>query len=290
MADDIQPGEYADVMPDMADDEFEALKRSIERDGLRHPIEVTPDGMIVDGHHRYRACQDLGVDPEVTVVDDATVEQAIRANFTRRDHSDGTKREVVEAYLRDHWDGDTTQKAVADRLGVSEPTVSRAMEKVSVKGFSTDEKRQQVADYLDRNPDASNREVARSVEADVSHATVGNWRGEWEAPEDGGEEQDPDPEPDAASDDDERPEESAEEPDESEDDADTTDDADADETPFSPANDPPDEEAEAEDARIVELEGMVEERNALLRDLIRAVENQDPEAIQTVADRAEGLV
>jgi ParB/RepB/Spo0J family partition protein len=185
---DIQPGDYADVMPDMSEEEYEALKQSIREHGFdaTTPIVIDEDGQIVDGHHRYCACEELGVDPVTTTVESPDVEQAYRSNLSRRNLNDGTKRDVVEQYLKDHYDGDRTQQQVAEDLGVSPATVSRAMESLSPeKDFPPSEKRQQARAYLDDNPDASNREVAREIEADVSHPTIGNWRDEWESDNDG---------------------------------------------------------------------------------------------------------
>ena len=35
-------------------------------------------------------------------------------------------------------------------------------------------------EFIESNPDASNRDVASAVECDIAHATVGNWRNEWD--------------------------------------------------------------------------------------------------------------
>lgn len=191
---EIKPGEYADVMPDMSDGEYAALKQSIEQDGLRHPIEVTDEGVIVDGHHRYRACQELDVEPEFTVVEDPTVEQAIRSNFTRRNLDDGTKKAIVTEYLDNHYDGERTQEEIANDLGVSQPTVSRAW-KDSPNTFSTTEKRQEVADYIREHPYDSDRAVANAT--GVSHPTVAAVREDVEHVDaDAPSVTDPDPTPD----------------------------------------------------------------------------------------------
>lgn len=175
----LRTGDYADVMPDMSDEEYAALKRSIDEDGLKHPIEVAPDGTIVDGHHRYRACRELGIDPTTVTVDTPSVEQAIRANLTRRNLAAGEKREVVRTYLEENYDGERTQAEIASALGVSEGTVSNAWKELNPEDFTREEKRQQARSYHDTHPEASNREIARQIEADVSHPTIGTWREEW---------------------------------------------------------------------------------------------------------------
>lgn len=181
---EIRPGKYEDVMPDMSEEEYSALKESIERNGFDEttPIIVDQTGNIVDGHHRFKACQELGVTPEYITVENPNLEQAYRSNLARRDLDGGEKREVVKRYLEEHYDEERTQKEVAADLGVSQSTVSRAWKDIRPDKFTREEKRQQVAGYLEANPDASNREVARSIEADVSHPTVGGWREEWESP------------------------------------------------------------------------------------------------------------
>jgi hypothetical protein len=71
--------------------EFDDLVASLAREGLREPIEVTPDGMIIDGHQRKRAAVRLGW-TEVTVRvrndlagDRTAIDLAhLRANKTRR--------------------------------------------------------------------------------------------------------------------------------------------------------------------------------------------------------------
>ena len=60
--------EYASLVPELSPEEFESLKQSIKNaNGLYVPIIVNQDGIILDGHHRYKACQELGIDPKTTV-------------------------------------------------------------------------------------------------------------------------------------------------------------------------------------------------------------------------------
>jgi ParB-like chromosome segregation protein Spo0J len=50
----------AALFPDMSPGDFAALIEDIRQNGVRTPILVH-DGQILDGRHRYRACQQLGI-------------------------------------------------------------------------------------------------------------------------------------------------------------------------------------------------------------------------------------
>jgi ParB-like chromosome segregation protein Spo0J len=65
------------LTPEMTEVEFQRLKQSIREYGLKIPIEVMSDGTIIDGHHRYRACKELGIEPTYHINKDVTtIEQA----------------------------------------------------------------------------------------------------------------------------------------------------------------------------------------------------------------------
>ena len=62
------------LSPAMTDDEYRELVSSIERSGLLVPIELY-EGKVIDGRHRLKACEELGVDPEtidIELSDDTT--------------------------------------------------------------------------------------------------------------------------------------------------------------------------------------------------------------------------
>jgi DNA (cytosine-5)-methyltransferase 1 len=180
------------VMPEFDPDEFERLKKGIKEHGIEYPIIVDTDGNIVDGHHRVKAWKELGRDPSDIprrVVDEPDGEQyhrAYRVNLNRRDVN---KREIVKDYLLEHQTrvNEDAQEEIALDIGVDQTTVSRAVQDLEDGGkfnqlnkFSTEEKKQMVHEYIESNPDASNRDVASSVECDITHVTVGNWRNEWD--------------------------------------------------------------------------------------------------------------
>jgi len=80
--------EYRKLLPPLSPAEYEALKNSIKINGLLNPIDVNPEGIILDGIHRYRACTELGIQPKYTIkkFDDPLEEKkfVIEANLMRR--------------------------------------------------------------------------------------------------------------------------------------------------------------------------------------------------------------
>jgi len=57
--------EYEKILPPLSKEEYEALKNSIKKEGLLIPIVVNEENTIVDGHHRYKICKELGISVRV---------------------------------------------------------------------------------------------------------------------------------------------------------------------------------------------------------------------------------
>lgn len=58
--------EFSDYLPSLTDTEYKKLKDSIEREGLHDPLIVwEEEKILVDGHHRLMACQELDINPEI---------------------------------------------------------------------------------------------------------------------------------------------------------------------------------------------------------------------------------
>ena len=53
----------ANIFPMMSPEEFAALRDDIQQNGLLEPVWLHPDGRIVDGRNRYKACVELGIEP-----------------------------------------------------------------------------------------------------------------------------------------------------------------------------------------------------------------------------------
>lgn len=83
---------YADKFPMLPQAELEELAQSIRESGLRQPIVVTVDGLILDGRNRFQACRMAGVEPESVVYEgNDLAEYVLDANITRRNMTTGQR-------------------------------------------------------------------------------------------------------------------------------------------------------------------------------------------------------
>ncbi len=89
----LRPHPRQDAMfDDLPEVELEALAEDIRVNGLRHPVEILPDGIIIAGHQRCRAARHLGWSSIDVVVrsdlaeqgDDAVEAYFVKDNFMRR--------------------------------------------------------------------------------------------------------------------------------------------------------------------------------------------------------------
>jgi ParB-like chromosome segregation protein Spo0J len=55
------------LFPRLPEQQYEALKKSIHDKGQHVPIYVNDRGIVLDGHHRLRACRELGIEPKFVV-------------------------------------------------------------------------------------------------------------------------------------------------------------------------------------------------------------------------------
>lgn len=83
---------YAGKYPLLSGGDLDELVASIMANGLGQPIVITPDGMVLDGRNRARACEMAGVTPTTVVYEGADLaEFVIDANTNRRNQSTGAR-------------------------------------------------------------------------------------------------------------------------------------------------------------------------------------------------------
>ena len=91
--------EVANIFPLLVGDEYKAFKTDIELNGLLEPIWIH-DNKIIDGRNRYRACDELGIEPKFRQWNEigSLVAFVVSLNLHRRHLEVGQKAAVaVEA-------------------------------------------------------------------------------------------------------------------------------------------------------------------------------------------------
>ena len=86
----------ANLFPLLSGDALRELAADIKKNGLREPILLDPEGLIIDGRNRYRACHLSGVEPRfVQWEGQGTLpEVALSLNLHRR-HLDESQRAMA---------------------------------------------------------------------------------------------------------------------------------------------------------------------------------------------------
>lgn len=136
---DVEIHPAADLFPMMTDREFGELLDDIRANGQRVPITYWR-GQLLDGRNRYRACQELGVDPEEEELDDSLVPDPVAwvlsTNLHRR-HLTETQREVIAAKIANLKRGDNQYtKEVPQSCGPS--STDEASQQLNVKPRSVE--------------------------------------------------------------------------------------------------------------------------------------------------------
>ena len=57
--------DYAKLVPPLSSGEYQELKQSIKDNGLWHPITINTEYVLLDGHHRFKACVELNIKPTI---------------------------------------------------------------------------------------------------------------------------------------------------------------------------------------------------------------------------------
>jgi ParB-like chromosome segregation protein Spo0J len=125
------------LFPDLSKSEYDELKADIADRGVMVPVEYDDQGNILDGHHRKRACDELGIKDFPRVVRYGWTEKQKRQhvrklNLARRHLSQKQKREVIAEALKDEPEKSNRQHG--RELGVSKDTVNAVREDMEKSG------------------------------------------------------------------------------------------------------------------------------------------------------------
>jgi hypothetical protein len=121
-----EPHPYALLLPPLTNAEYEALKADIAEHGILYPVIVDDAGLVLDGVHRCRIADELGIDVPVSQMGHTSEERkmhlAVGLNMRRRHLDAGRRRELV---CRLHRERGLSVREIASVTGWSKSTVDR---------------------------------------------------------------------------------------------------------------------------------------------------------------------
>lgn len=159
--------DFRSLIPPLSDDEYMRLERSIIAEGVRDPI-ITWQGTIVDGHNRYRICQEHGIAFKTAEIvfgsKDAAKIWIIENQFGRR-NLNSYQKSVLALQLEPLYAAEAKRRLLeGNSRGGSKS--SQKSDETSSAPFRTDERIAQVAGV--------SRDTIRKVKAIETEAAKGN--------------------------------------------------------------------------------------------------------------------
>jgi hypothetical protein len=119
----LEPHPFSKLFPPISAGDFDKLAADIKLNGLHQPI-VRYQGKILDGNHRYRACELVKIVPkfaDFTGDDAAARNYVISANIHRRHLSPDQRREIIATLLK--ADPAQSNRQLAEQTKTSHHTV-----------------------------------------------------------------------------------------------------------------------------------------------------------------------
>jgi predicted transcriptional regulator len=116
------------LFPPLTEEEYEALKADIAIRGVQVPVVIDETGAILDGFHRVRICEELGIKdyPKLRCMNlshEQKIEQALNLNLLRRHLTLDQRDEIVTRLRGEGW----STRRIAEKLNVSQSTIARSV-------------------------------------------------------------------------------------------------------------------------------------------------------------------
>src|SRR5260370_11182125 len=106
--------EVTTIFPAMREEEYAQLAADIQKQGLLEPL-WTYQGKIIDGRHRYRVCQQFGIEPLFQEWDGcgSLVAFVVNRNVQRR-HLTRNQKAIVALEIEEHLDKEAERRRKAN--------------------------------------------------------------------------------------------------------------------------------------------------------------------------------
>jgi ParB-like chromosome segregation protein Spo0J len=113
------------ILPDLTAEEYRQLKEDIAKRGIQIPVLIDEDGNVLDGHHRRRIADEMGIDcPHETragLTHAEKTELAVALNIARRHLTRDQKQAVLDKCLAAA--PEKSDREIAKATGVDHKTV-----------------------------------------------------------------------------------------------------------------------------------------------------------------------
>jgi len=124
------------AFPAMPEEDFRSLVEDIRQHGQRD-LATLCDGMVIDGWHRYQACEELGIPCRFEEFSGADAVAFVRSKNQHRRHYQKSQQAAIEVALTDWAEAHrpkkgeaaspfSTNKEMAQRAGTTERTIQHA--------------------------------------------------------------------------------------------------------------------------------------------------------------------
>ena len=128
-----QPHPLAELVPEMTQQQYERHKADIQANGQHESIKLF-QGMIIDGRHRFRACNDLGLIPQFEEWTGKDAKQYVISMNVSRRHLSDNHRALAAAAMTTSSRGRNkhtataapSQKEAAELFDISPDSIQRA--------------------------------------------------------------------------------------------------------------------------------------------------------------------
>ena len=124
------------VMPPLSSEEYQELHDDIKVNGVLEPIHVDEEGVVIDGHHRSKIANELGIPCPVITHDDlddsGKRSLAFTLNLKRRHLNREQRRALIAESLKS--DPQLSNREHARRTGADHKTVSAVRSESASRG------------------------------------------------------------------------------------------------------------------------------------------------------------
>lgn len=178
--------EYYNLLPKLTPEQYSALKKSIAEEGQHYPIAYNQEGIILDGHHRFQACNELGIEPKVeseprVFVDELSERQfVLETNLVRRNLPDFLRiiaakpllliyREKAERRMREGISQNVINPTQKIGEGIVKDTKGEAIEQFA-KTIQSNPETVRQALYIEEHATAEKIEAVKNGNKSISRA------------------------------------------------------------------------------------------------------------------------